>query len=173
MTSGRPEKALSLKSFTFKDQSKTNPPGIMVNKVILIGNLGRDPEVKYLEGNVAVAKFSVATNESYKDKKGEWQTLTEWHDVVAWRALAEYAEKQLKKGSQVYVEGKLTHRKYQDKEGVDRYVTEVVANSFRILDRRDSRPGGEEVYPSEESRKDSSSGPSIGGEPHADDDLPF
>ncbi|MGB4846627.1 MAG: single-stranded DNA-binding protein [Saprospiraceae bacterium] len=79
----------------------------MVNKVILIGNLGRDPEVRYLEGNVAVAKFSVATNESYKDKKGDWQTATEWHDVVAWRALAERAEKQLKKGSQVFVEGKL------------------------------------------------------------------
>ena len=96
----------------------------MVNKVILIGNLGRDPEVRYLEGNVAVARFSVATNENYKDKKGEWQTATEWHDVVVWRSLAERAEKQLKKGSQVFVEGKLTHRKYQDKEGNDRYVTE-------------------------------------------------
>ena len=113
----------------------------MVNKVILIGNLGRDPEVRYLEGNIAVARFSVATNESYKDKKGEWQQITEWHEIVCWRQLAERAEKQLKKGSQVYLEGKLTHRKYQDKEGNDRYVTEVVANTIRILDRRDSRPG--------------------------------
>ena len=71
----------------------------MVNKVILIGNLGRDPEVRYLEGNVAVAKFSLATNESYKDKKGDWQTVTEWHDIVAWRGLAERAEKQLKKAA--------------------------------------------------------------------------
>lgn len=146
----------------------------MVNKVILIGNLGRDPEVKYLEGNVAVAKFSVATNESYKDKKGEWQTQTEWHDVVCWRALAERAEKQLKKGSQVFIEGKLSHRKYQDKDGNDRYVTEVVANSFRVLDRRDSRPGGQDEdvhheYPA----SDSNTIPGNGGEQHADDDLPF
>ena len=146
----------------------------MVNKVILIGNLGRDPEVRYLEGNVAVAKFSVATNESYKDKKGDWQTQTEWHDVVAWRALAERAEKQLKKGSQVFIDGKLTHRKYQDKDGIDRYVTEVVANSFRILDRRDSRPGGEEDFTHEESSSnDSSSSGTTSGEQHADDDLPF
>ena len=146
----------------------------MVNKVILIGNLGRDPEVRYLEGNVAVARFSVATNESYKDKKGEWQTNTEWHEVVVWRALAERAEKQLKKGSQVFIEGKLTHRMYQDKDGNDRYVTEVVAQSFRILDRRDSRPGGyEDDMPHDTSGNDSSSPSTIGGEQHADDDLPF
>ena len=146
----------------------------MVNKVILIGNLGRDPEVRYLEGNVAVARFSVATNESYKDKKGEWQTATEWHDVVVWRSLAERAEKQLKKGSQVFVEGKLTHRKYQDKDGNDRYVTEVVANSFRVLDRRDSRPGGQddEFHP-EDTHADTNPSTGSGGEQHADDDLPF
>lgn len=146
----------------------------MVNKVILIGNLGRDPEVRYLEGNVAVAKFSVATNESYRDKKGDWQTQTEWHDVVCWRALAERAEKQLKKGSQVFVEGKLTHRKYQDKDGNDRYVTEVVAHSFRILDKRDAKPGGHDGdlradFPATES----SSGSGHGGEQQGDDDLPF
>jgi len=146
----------------------------MVNKVILIGNLGRDPEVRYLEGNVAVARFSVATNESYRDKKGEWQTATEWHDVVAWRALAERAEKQLKKGSQVFVEGKLTHRKYQDKDGNDRYVTEVVANSFRVLDRRDSRPGGQdEDFHPEDSSIDTTTSTGTSGEQHADDDLPF
>lgn len=147
----------------------------MVNKVILIGNLGRDPEVRYLEGNVAVARFSVATNESYKDKKGEWQTATEWHDVVAWRSLAERAEKQLKKGSQVFIEGKLTHRKYQDKEGNDRYVTEVVANSFRVLDRRDSRPGGQDddFHPEDTNADNTSSSAGTSGEQHADDDLPF
>lgn len=146
----------------------------MVNKVILIGNLGRDPEVRYLEGNVAVAKFSVATNESYKDKKGDWQTNTEWHDVVAWRALAERAEKQLKKGSQVFVEGKLTHRKYQDKDGNDKYVTEVVASHFRVLDRRDSRPGGQDdEFNPEDSIQDSTSSTGSTGEQQADDDLPF
>jgi single-strand DNA-binding protein len=110
----------------------------MINKVILIGNLGRDPEVRHLESGVSVAKFSVATNESYQDKNKEWQTVTEWHDVVVWRNLAERAEKQLHKGSLVYVEGKLTHRKWQDKEGNDRYTTEVVANTFRSLEKRES-----------------------------------
>jgi single-strand DNA-binding protein len=119
----------------------------MINKVILIGNLGKDPEVRHLENNSAVAKFSVATNESYKDKSGEWQNLTEWHDVVAWRYLAQLAERDLKKGSQVYVEGKLTHRKYQDKDGIDRYVTEVVAQILRPLDRRDSGSRDDGSFP--------------------------
>jgi len=110
----------------------------MINKVILIGNLGRDPEVRHLESGVSVARFSVATNESYQDKNKEWQTVTEWHDVVVWRGLAERAERQLHKGSLVYVEGKLTHRKWQDKEGKDRYSTEVVANTFRSLERKES-----------------------------------
>jgi single-strand DNA-binding protein len=146
----------------------------MVNKVILIGNLGRDPEIRYLEGNIAVARFSVATNESYKDKKGEWQTQTEWHDVVCWRNLAERAEKQLKKGSQIYLEGKLTHRKYQDKDGNDRYVTEIVANTIRILDRRDSKStGGGEGYMPEDTVHEGVGTSAAGGEAQADDDLPF
>ncbi len=114
----------------------------MLNRVTLIGNLGRDPEVRRLESGIAVAKFSVATNESYKDKSGEWQKVTEWHDVVCWRSLAERAESQLKKGSMVYLEGKLTHRKYQDKEGRDRYITEVVAAMFRILNRQEGGSSG-------------------------------
>lgn len=105
----------------------------MVNKVLLIGNLGQDPEVRRLENGTMVARITVATNESYRDKNNEWQTITEWHNVILWRYLAERAENQLKKGSQVYIEGKLTHRKYQTQEGQDRYVTEVVANTFRIL----------------------------------------
>jgi len=146
----------------------------MINKVILIGNLGKDPEVRYLEGGIAVARFSVATNESYKDKSGNWQTQTEWHDVVAWRNLAERAEKQLKKGSQIYLEGKLTHRKYQDKDGNDRYVTEVVANIIRILDRRDSKPGSQEDSEHRvENMQDSNVSSSPAGEQQADDDLPF
>lgn len=108
----------------------------MINKVILVGNLGNDPEVRHLETSV-VAKLSVATNENYKDKSGEWQKITEWHNVVAWRALAENVERNYKKGMQVYVEGKLTTRKWQDKDGNDRYSTEVVASTMRILGSRD------------------------------------
>ena len=124
----------------------------MVNKVILIGNLGRDPEVRTLESGAMVAKFPVATNENYRDKSGEWQTITEWHDGVVWRNLAERAEKSLQKGSLVYIEGKLTHRKYQDNNGIDRYVTEIVANTFRALDRREggTRSGYSENFPSED-----------------------
>jgi len=105
----------------------------MVNKVILIGNLGADAEVRRLESGAAVAKLSVATNESYKDKNGEFQTNTEWHNVVVWRYLAERAEQQCKKGKQVYIEGKLTHRKYQDANGNDKYITEVVGAVMRVL----------------------------------------
>lgn len=114
----------------------------MVNKVTLIGNLGRDPEVRHFENGSMVGKFPVATNESYRDKSGEWQTITEWHDVVVWRGLAERAERMLKKGSLVYLEGKLTHRKYQDKNGIDRYITEVVASTFRVLDKKEGGSSG-------------------------------
>ena len=114
----------------------------MVNKVTLIGNLGQDPEVRRLENGVAVAKFSVATTERYKDRNGEQQSQTEWHNVVVWRGLAEVAEKYLKKGKQIYVEGKLTHRKWQDKDGNTRYTTEVVANNFQMLGSRDGGSSG-------------------------------
>ncbi len=117
----------------------------MVNKVILIGNLGKDPEVRHLDGGSSVGRFSVATNESYKDKSGEWQNLTEWHNVVVWRQLAERAERSLKKGNMVYVEGKLSTRKWTDKEGNDKYTTEVVANTFRLLEKREST--GTTAYP--------------------------
>lgn len=109
----------------------------MINKVTLIGNLGKTPEVKYLEGNLAVCRLSVATNESYKDKAGDWKTITEWHSVVAWRQLAERCGK-LVTGQTVYVEGKLTHKKYTDKDGNERYSTDVVAQTIRLLDKKDS-----------------------------------
>ena len=109
----------------------------MINKVILLGNLGKDPEIRHLEGGASVAKFPIATNENYRDKSGEWHKKTEWHDIVCWRHLAERAEKILKKGHLVYIEGKITHRKWQDKEGNDRYTTEVVANVLRSLEKRD------------------------------------
>lgn len=110
----------------------------MVNKILLIGNLGKDPDFRRLENGVAVAKFSLATNENYRDKSGEWQTLTEWHDIVVWRQLAERAESTLKKGSMIYLEGKLTHRTYQDQDGNNRRITEIVANYFRALNRKES-----------------------------------
>lgn len=139
----------------------------MLNRIMLIGNLGNDPEVRHLEGNVSVARISVATNENYKDKNGEWQTQTEWHTVIAWRALAERVEKQLKKGMLVYVEGKLTHRKYQDKDNNDRYVTEIVANTIRILEKREGRPTDENNY------SESSFAGTSGAGSGSDDDLPF
>lgn len=157
----------------------------MINKVILIGNLGRDPEVRRLESGSVVAKFSIATNESYRDKSGEWQTLTEWHNIVVWRALAERAERDLKKGSLVYIEGKLTHRTWQDQEGKDRYTTEVVAYTLRPLERREGggRSFGDDFPGIEDETKSTSSfnspspiteSPSTDKkEPADDDDLPF
>ena len=113
-----------------------------VNKVTIIGNLGRDPEIKYTQSNVPVANLSVATTESWKDKQsGEWQEKTEWHRVVAWRYLAERAEKYLRKGKQVYIEGKLETRKWTDKEGNDRYTTEIVARELMLLGRKDEGEG--------------------------------
>ncbi|MCH2021633.1 MAG: single-stranded DNA-binding protein [Saprospiraceae bacterium] len=105
----------------------------MVNKVTLIGRLGKDPEVRTLENGTTIAKFSLATNESYKDKVGEWQTITEWHNIIMWREVADRAEKQLKKGYLVYVDGKLTNRSWQDENGNTKYITEVRVNSFRLL----------------------------------------
>jgi len=105
-----------------------------VNKVILVGNLGKDPEVRHLEGGTAVANFSLATSESYKDRNsGERKTITEWHNIVLWRGLAEVAEKYLKKGDQVYIEGKIRSRQWEDKEGKTRYTTEIVGDNMIML----------------------------------------
>ena len=109
-----------------------------VNKVILVGNLGKDPEVRHLEGGNSVANFTLATNEYYKDKQGARVERTEWHNISAWRGLAELAEKYLKKGSQVYVEGKLRTRQYQDKDQQTRYITEIIADEISLLG---GRPG--------------------------------
>lgn len=113
-----------------------------VNKVILIGNLGKDPELKYLEGNIARVNFSLATSESFKDKNGNRIDQTEWHNIVMWRTLAETAEKLLKKGMQVYIEGKLQTRQWNDKDGNKRSTTEIVADQFVILQRRDQNQQG-------------------------------
>ncbi len=121
----------------------------MINRVTLVGNLGRDPELRKLESGVSVATFSIATNENYKDKEGNWQTKTEWHNVVCWRNLADSVEARFKKGSLTFVEGKLTHRKYQDKDGNDKYITEVVANTVRLLERRDASQRDPNSLPNE------------------------
>ncbi|QMW05918.1 single-stranded DNA-binding protein [Spirosoma foliorum] len=107
-----------------------------LNKVTLIGNLGKDPEIQQLEGNISVAKFSMATTETFKDDKGQSQSTTEWHNVVLWRGLAEVAHKYLQKGSSVFVEGKLKTRQYDDKEGKTRYITEIIADQLILLDKR-------------------------------------
>jgi single-strand DNA-binding protein len=108
-----------------------------VNKVILVGNLGRDPEMRHLEGGIARVNFSLATSESYKDKNGNRLEQTEWHNIVFWRSLAESAEKLLKKGNTVYIEGKLQTRSWQDKDGNKRQITEVIGESFIILRKND------------------------------------
>ncbi len=110
-----------------------------VNKVILLGNLGKDPEVRRLENGAVVASFSIATSEVYTDKaSGEKKELTDWHDIVVWRGLAEVAEKYLKKGYKVYIEGKIKKRSWQDKEGITRYTTEIIADELNIISRPDS-----------------------------------
>ncbi len=114
----------------------------MLNRVMLIGRLGKDPEVRRLESGAAVAKFSIATDESYKDKDGNKVEQTEWHNIVVWRSQAEIAEKYLKKGMLIYVEGKLTTREYTDKDNQKKYFTEVVANNFRMLESKNSGGGG-------------------------------
>jgi len=107
-----------------------------LNKVQLIGNLGKDPELSVLEGNISVAKFPLATTETYRDSKGNSQTNTEWHNIVLWRGLAELADKFLKKGSIIYIEGKIKTRHYDDKEGVRKYVTEIVADEMIMLEKK-------------------------------------
>jgi single-strand DNA-binding protein len=139
-----------------------------VNKVILLGNLGKDPLVRKLENGRSVAQFSLATNEKYKDKAGVLQTKTEWHNIVAWTPLAEIAEKYLKKGGQVYIEGKIESREYTDKEGVNRRTTEVVARELTLI-------GGAGGSGSGEANSGASSKSEL-AEPvaaSADDDLPF
>ena len=106
-----------------------------LNRVILIGNLGKDPDVQYLEGNISMAKFPLATTETYKDK-GRQATQTEWHNIILWRGLADLAQKFLHKGSLIYLEGKLRTRSWEDREGHKKFLTEIVGENFIMLDRR-------------------------------------
>jgi len=125
-----------------------------VNKVILIGNLGKDPEVRRLENGAVLASFSLATSESYVDKQsGDKKEITDWHDIVLWRGLAEVAEKYLVKGTKVYVEGKLKKRSWQDKEGLTRYSTEVVGDEMTILSKIENKENNTAPYREEATKE--------------------
>lgn len=145
-----------------------------VNKVILIGNLGKDPEVRHLENGAVVANFTLATSESYTDKNGNRVENTDWHDIVVWRGLAEVVEKYVRKGHKVYIEGKLKKRSWQDKEGNTRYTTEVVAEELTMLNRLDqnesqrSAPYSNQGTPQQPSQIDN-----IINKDGEHDDLPF
>ena len=140
-----------------------------VNKVILVGNLGKDPEVRYLDSGVAVANFTLATTENYKNKEGERVSQTEWHNIVLWRGLAEVAENWLKKGSSIYVEGKIRTRKWEDKEGVTRYTTEILGDNMTMLGGNRS---SEEVNSSNK-EKANQEGDNSNNTVSDSDDLPF
>jgi len=147
-----------------------------VNKVILVGNVGRDPEVKYLDQDVAVARFTLATSESYRAKSGERVETTEWHNIVLWRGLAKVAEQYVKKGSKLYIEGKITHRQYEQ-DGVTKFFTEIVGNNMVMLDSKDSREKSNENY-NKETAPSNTAQPNSVIEPEMDDsggdeDLPF
>jgi single-strand DNA-binding protein len=154
-----------------------------VNKVILIGNLGRDPETRYMPDGGAITNISIATTENWKDKNGEKQEKTEWHRVAFFGKLAEIAGEYLKKGSQVYVEGRLQTRKWQDKDGADKYTTEIVANAMQMLGSRQGMGGGADR--GEPPDRDAGAGSAPGkaaGKPAAkaggkfddfEDDIPF
>jgi single-strand DNA-binding protein len=151
-----------------------------INKVILVGNVGKDPVVRYFDKGVAKVTFPLATSESYTNQQGETITSTEWHNIVLWRALAEVAEKTVKKGSQVYIVGKIKTRSYVDKDGNNKYITEILADAFLVLDKKqgqvssaaqtdlnkasvhDKEPFGPEINE-----------PPAGYQPTNEDDLPF
>lgn len=145
-----------------------------VNKVILIGNLGRDPEVRYMPSGSAVANVALATSEQWKDKQsGEQQERTEWHNVVFFNRLAEIVGEYLKKGSQVYVEGSLRTRKWQDKNGNDRYTTEIVASEMQMLGSRGGGGGGGGSYDYNQDQSANRQPAAAPASDDFDDDIPF
>ena len=157
-----------------------------VNKVILVGRLGRDPETRYTGGGQAVANFSLATDESYKDRNGERQKRTEWHKIVVWGKQAEIAQQYLKKGSLVFIEGRIQSREWQDKEGQKRTSFEIVANNFRMLGGRaegaaaaaggmggGASRAGDEVDQSAPAEESYGGGQAPAGPEISDEDIPF
>jgi single-strand DNA-binding protein len=152
-----------------------------VNKAILVGRLGKDPETRYMTNGEAVTNATLATSENYKDKSGEKQERTEWHNLVFYRRLAEIAGEYLKKGSQVYIEGRIQNRKYQDKEGKDRYISEIIVNEMKMLGSKSSGGGSFEVMDEQQSSAPARSAPAAkpaapaakGNFDNFDDDIPF
>ncbi|MDR0728649.1 MAG: single-stranded DNA-binding protein [Prevotellaceae bacterium] len=137
----------------------------MLNKVMLIGNVGKDPEIRHLENGAAVVTLPIATTERYKDRNGDFKEQTEWHTVVFWRNLAEIVEKYVHKGSQVFIEGRLRTRSWEDQSGQKRFITEIVADTMRLLGRRTDSQESKTVT--------AASTPEIVGTAEEDDDLPF
>jgi single-strand DNA-binding protein len=147
----------------------------MVNKVILVGNVGKDPEVKYLENGTAFARFTLATSETFKDKEGNRTTKTEWHNIVLWRGLAEVAEKYVKKGHPLYIEGKITNRSYEQ-DGVTKFFTEIVGNEMKMLGSKSSNEGsssGSGSTSTHAPQMTESQNTGEVSEPLETDDLPF
>lgn len=149
-----------------------------VNKVIVVGNLGKDPDTRFLPDGKAVCNFSVATTDKWTDKaSGEKKEATEWHRISAFGRIAEICGEYLKKGSQVYIEGKLRTRKWQDKEGQDRYSTEIIADSMQMLgsksDSSNREPTGDGIVPAQKARPTQKPSGSAGSFADLDDDIPF
>ena len=143
-----------------------------VNKVILIGRLGKDPEVRKINATTTVCNFPLATNESYKNQDGSYTEQTEWHNIVMWRGVAERAERILKKGSTIFVEGKLRTRSWEDKENHKRYTTEIVVENFQLLDKREQSSTAQNTNSETKSDTETKTSDTI-TEPSFDDDLPF
>jgi len=144
-----------------------------VNEVILIGRLGKDPEVRKINATTTVCNFPLATNESYKNQDGSYTEQTEWHNIVMWRGVAERAERILKKGSTIFVEGKLRTRSWEDKENHKRYTTEIVVENFQLLDKRESSGTSQAANNENKTGSESTTSSETVTEPNFDDDLPF
>lgn len=141
-----------------------------LNKVMLIGNVGKDPDIRNLESGAVVANFTLATTERYKDKNGNWQDQTEWHNIVCWRALAERVEKYVKRGTQLFVEGKIRTREWVDQSEQKRYTVEILADSIQLLGKRSDSPVVQQTRPQETQKSAYQAEESQDEEP---DDLPF
>jgi len=145
----------------------------MINKVILVGNVGQDPDVRYLDDSTPVCTLRLATSESYRNKNGERVSTTEWHNVVLWRGLAEIAKQYVRKGSQLYVEGKLRTRSWEDKDKVKRYTTEIVADVMQFLGRKQDGSEDSSPHSSSDTGAGFTSGDQNNNQNDGEDDLPF
>ncbi len=148
-----------------------------VNKVVLVGNVGKDPEIRYLESGTAVCNFPLATSETYRNKDGERVTTTEWHNIVLWRGLAEIADKYVRKGSLLYIEGKIRTRSWDDREGNKRYITEIIGDNMQMLGKKaETAESGTQSEPGtakEDSGKQEESFDEPDSSEDENDDLPF